>query len=140
MYMKEEKDIRRHRFTNYGVAMINRSLETIDKLKRFSERANYIIKEEEFSLILTTLRSKIDELEDLYFKKQDDSIVFTLEPKNSVQKEDKGLNQKTKSYITEDKGYYEEIDRLSNRLQNLEKEYENTKKKVIELSHILKLK
>ena len=138
--MKEEKDIRRHRFTNYGVAMINRSLETIDKLKRFSERANYIIKEEEFSLILTTLRSKIDELEDLYFKKQDDSIVFTLEPKNSVQKEDKGLNQKTKSYITEDKGYYEEIDRLSNRLQNLEKEYENTKKKVIELSHILKLK
>lgn len=140
MYMKEEKDIRRNRFTNYGVAMINRSLETIDKLKRFSERANYIIKEEEFSLILTTLRSKIDELEDLYFKKQDDSIVFTLEPKNSVQKEDKGLNQKTKSYITEDKGYYEEIDRLSNRLQNLEKEYENTKKKVIELSHILKLK
>ena len=140
MYMKEEKDIRRHRFTNYGVAMINRSLESIDKLKRFSERANYIIKEEEFSLILTTLRSKIDELEDLYFKKQDDSIVFTLEPKNSVQKEDKGLNQKTKSYITEDKGYYEEIDRLSNRLQNLEKEYENTKKKVIELSHILKLK
>ena len=140
MYMKEEKDIRRHRFTNYGVAMINRSLESIDKLKRFSERANYIIKEEEFSLILTTLRSKIDELEDLYFKKQDDSIVFTLEPKNSVQKEDKGLNQKTKSYVTEDKGYYEEIDRLSNRLQNLEKEYENTKKKVIELSHILKLK
>ena len=140
MYMKEEKDIRRHRFTNYGVAMINRSLESIDKLKRFSERANYIIKEEEFSLILTTLRSKIDELEDHYFKKQDDSIVLTLEPKNSVQKEDKGLNQKTKSYITEDKGYYEEIDRLSNRLQNLEKEYEITKNTVIELSHKLKLK
>ena len=139
MYMKEEKDIRRHRFTNYGVAMINRSLESIDKLKRFSERANYIIKEEEFSLILTTLRSKIDELEDHYFKKQDDSIVFTLEPKDSASKEDKGINQNTKSYVTEDKGYYEEIDRLSNRLQNLEKEYENTKKKVIELSHILKL-
>ena len=138
--MNDEKDIRRHRFTNYGVTMINRSLETIDKLKRFSERANYIIKEEEFSLILTTLRAKIDELEDHYFKKQDDSIVFTLEPKNSLIIEDKSLNLKTKSYVTENKGCYEQIDQLAYRLQNLEKEYEITKNTVIELSHKLKLK
>lgn len=71
-------DKRRTRFIDYGLKVVNRSLDSIDKLKRFSERSNYIVDSSELREIVNQLKEKVSELENHYFANEIEPKVFTL--------------------------------------------------------------
>ncbi len=71
-------DKRRERFIDYGLKVVNRSLDSIDKLKRFSERSNYIVDSSELREIVDQLKEKVSELENHYFANEIEPKVFTL--------------------------------------------------------------
>jgi len=71
-------DKRRERFIDYGLKVVNRSLDSIDKLKRFSERSNYIVDSSELREIVNQLKEKVSELENHYFANEIEPKVFTL--------------------------------------------------------------
>ena len=74
-------DKRRERFLNYGVKQVNRAVENIERLKRFAERSNYIIEEEEMERIIQVLNEKIIELGDHYrgYKNTENNFSITKE-------------------------------------------------------------
>jgi hypothetical protein len=71
-------DIRRKRFLDYGLKIVSRSLDSIEKLKRFSERSNYIVDSTELRGIVDQLKDKVTELENYYFANELEPKVFTL--------------------------------------------------------------
>ncbi len=71
-------DKRRTRFIDYGLKVVNRSLDSIDKLKRFSERSNYIVDSSELREIVNQLKEKVSELENHFFANEIEPKVFTL--------------------------------------------------------------
>jgi hypothetical protein len=82
-------DKRRERFIDYGLKVVNRSLESIDKLKRFSERSNYIVDSSELREIVNQLKEKVSELENHYFANEIEPKVFTLKTMESSPNETK---------------------------------------------------
>ena len=82
-------DKRRERFIDYGLKVVNRSLDSIDKLKRFSERSNYIVDSSELREIVDQLKEKVSELENHYFANEIEPKVFTLKTMESSPDETK---------------------------------------------------
>jgi hypothetical protein len=82
-------DKRRTRFIDYGLKVVNRSLDSIDKLKRFSERSNYIVDSSELREIVNQLKEKVSELENHYFANEIEPKVFTLKTTESSPDETK---------------------------------------------------
>ena len=82
-------DKRRERFIDYGLKVVNRSLDSIDKLKRFSERSNYIVDSSELREIVNQLKEKVSELDKHYFANELEQKVFTLKTIDSSNDETK---------------------------------------------------
>jgi hypothetical protein len=82
-------DIRRKRFLDYGLKIVNRSIDSIEKLKRFSERSNYIVDSTELRGIVDQLKDKVTELENHYFANELDPKIFTLKTMESSPDETK---------------------------------------------------
>ena len=80
-------DIRRKRFLDYGLKIVNRSIDSIEKLKRFSERSNYIVDSTELREIVDQLKDKVTELENHYFANELDPKLFSIKPKEISEKE-----------------------------------------------------
>jgi HJR/Mrr/RecB family endonuclease len=80
-------DKRRERFIDYGLKVVNRSLDSIDKLKRFSERSNYIVDSSELREIVNQLKEKVSELENHYFANEIEPKFFSIKPKEISEKE-----------------------------------------------------
>jgi len=80
-------DIRRKRFLDYGLKIVNRSIDSIEKLKRFSERSNYIVDSTELRGIVDQLKDKVTELENHYFANELDPKLFSIKPKEISEKE-----------------------------------------------------
>ena len=80
-------DIRRKRFLDYGLKIVSRSLDSIEKLKRFSERSNYIVDSSELREIVNQLKEKVSELENNYFANEIEPKVFSIKPKEISEKE-----------------------------------------------------
>jgi hypothetical protein len=127
-------DKRRTRFIDYGLKVVNRSLDSIDKLKRFSERSNYIVDSSELREIVNQLKEKVSELENHYFANEIEPKVFTLKTTESSPDETKWKHwqEKTENAIfklqeennylrTEQKRITEENLRIFSRLNFLEK-------------------
>ena len=82
-------DIRRKRFLDYGLKIVNRSIYSIEKLKRFSERSNYIVNSSELREIVNQLKEKVSELENHYFANEIEPKIFTLKTMESSPDETK---------------------------------------------------
>jgi hypothetical protein len=106
-------DKRRERFIDYGLKVVNRSLDSIDKLKRFSERSNYIVDSSELREIVNQLKEKVSELENHYFANEIEPKIFTLKTVDSSLDETKWKHwqEKTEQAILklqEDNRYLQE--------------------------------
>jgi hypothetical protein len=132
-------DKRRERFIDYGLKVVNRSLDSIDKLKRFSERSNYIVDSSELQEIVNQLKEKVSELENHYFANEIEPKVFTLKTMESSPDETKWKHWQEKTEgdifkLQEHNSYLrmkhdilsKEFLVISDRLENLEKENRKT--------------
>jgi hypothetical protein len=84
----KKMDKRRERFLNYGVKQVNRAVENIERLKRFAERSNYIIEEEEMQRIIELLNEKIIELRDYYGSNKNTENIFSITKEKANHKSD----------------------------------------------------
>ncbi len=128
-------DIRRKRFLDYGLKIVNRSIDSIEKLKRFSERSNYIVDSSELREIVNQLKEKISELENHYFANEIEPKFFSIKPKEISEKERQWeffqkkneelfLKLQEENYLLRMKHdiLSKEFLVISDRLENLEKE------------------
>jgi hypothetical protein len=128
-------DKRRERFIDYGLKVVNRSLDSIDKLKRFSERSNYIVDSSELREIVNQLKEKVSELENHYFANEIEPKFFSIKPKEISEKERQWeffekKNEERFSKLQEENHLLrmkhdilsKEFLVISDRLENLEKE------------------
>lgn len=128
-------DIRRKRFLDYGMKIVNRSIDSIEKLKRFSERSNYIVDSSELREIVNQLKEKVSELENHYFANEIEPKFFSIKPKEISEKERQWeffqkkneelfLKLQEENYLLRMKHdiLSKEFLVISDRLENLEKE------------------